>query len=54
MPAPTSASLVLELRAQGLTYAQIAAELECSKSWVGEIVRAQERLRVLEEGARRA
>lgn len=40
--------LVLELRAQGLTYAQIAAEVGLSVSRVGELVRADERRRILD------
>lgn len=39
--------IVLELRAGGMTYAQIAAEVGLSVSWVGELVRAEERQRIL-------
>lgn len=38
---------ILELRAAGLTYAQIAAEVGLSVSRVGEVVRADERRRIL-------
>lgn len=45
---PIATARILELRVQGLTYAQIAAEVGCSVSWVGEVVRAHERRLTLE------
>lgn len=44
---PTTTARILVLRAQGLTYAQIAAIVGLSTSRVGEIVRAHERRRIL-------
>lgn len=44
----SSPERILELRALGLPYAQIAAEAGLSVSRVGELVRADERRRILE------
>lgn len=45
---PATTARILDLRADVMTYAQIAAEVDRSVSWVGELVRAHERRLALE------
>ncbi|WP_017791862.1 hypothetical protein [Leucobacter salsicius] len=47
-PEAKVAELILELRAGGISYSQIATEVGLSASRVGEIVRANERDQILE------